>query len=152
LHAALLIARLDNDEVDVGAYRAEVERMARKVAGGLPKGAGEKATLAALNRFLFTERGFHGSRADYYNRANMLHNLLRIARGERDTAGALRYLRVEPRNPRDTRMKQERARGTKSPGGLPSLPCSPSASCRCLHSWVSWVSWFYSSAFLCLRG
>jgi regulator of sirC expression with transglutaminase-like and TPR domain len=70
LHAALLIARLDNDEVEVAEYRGEVERMAEKVRNGLPKGAGEKATLAALNRFLFAERGFHGSRGDYYNRAN----------------------------------------------------------------------------------
>jgi serine protease Do len=70
VHAALLIARLDNDEVDVAAYRGEVERMAKKVAAALPKDAGEKAKLAALNKYLFTERGFHGSRGDYYNRSN----------------------------------------------------------------------------------
>src|SRR5262249_34925188 len=35
-----------------------------------PKGAGEKEKLAALERLLFRERGFHGSRADYYNRSN----------------------------------------------------------------------------------
>jgi regulator of sirC expression with transglutaminase-like and TPR domain/S1-C subfamily serine protease len=70
LRAALLIARLDNDEVDVEHYRAEVEQMARKVALGLPKGADEKARLAALNRYLFTEKGFHGSRGDYYHRSN----------------------------------------------------------------------------------
>jgi regulator of sirC expression with transglutaminase-like and TPR domain len=70
VHAALLIARLDNDEVDVGAYRGEVERMAHKVQAGLGKGADEKRKLAALDRFLFTEKGFHGSRSDYYNRSN----------------------------------------------------------------------------------
>jgi regulator of sirC expression with transglutaminase-like and TPR domain len=70
VHAALLIARLDNDEVDVAAYRSEVERMAKKVAAALPKEADEKAKLAALNKYLFTERGFHGSRGDYYNRSN----------------------------------------------------------------------------------
>jgi regulator of sirC expression with transglutaminase-like and TPR domain len=70
VHAALLIARLDNDEVDVAAYRAEVGRMAKKVAAALPKDADEKAKLAALNKYLFTERGFHGSRGDYYNRSN----------------------------------------------------------------------------------
>jgi regulator of sirC expression with transglutaminase-like and TPR domain len=70
VHAALLIARLDNDEVDVAAYRAEVERMAKKVAAGLSKDADEKAKLAALNKYLFAERGFHGSRGDYYNRSN----------------------------------------------------------------------------------
>jgi regulator of sirC expression with transglutaminase-like and TPR domain len=70
LHAALLIARLDNDEVDLEAYRGEVERMARALIAKLPKDADEKVKLAALKRYLFTERGFHGSRGDYYNRSN----------------------------------------------------------------------------------
>src|SRR5262249_42750735 len=63
LHAALLLARLDNDEVEVETYRDEVGRMARKMIAKLPKGAGEKEKLAELNRFLFTQMGFHGSRA-----------------------------------------------------------------------------------------
>ena len=42
IHAALLIAKLDNEEVDVDAYRAEVERMAKKAAEGLPKDATER--------------------------------------------------------------------------------------------------------------
>ncbi len=70
LHAALLIALLDNEDVDVEAYRREVERMAEKVRQRLPKDADDKAHLEALNQFLFQERGFHGSRGDYYNRSN----------------------------------------------------------------------------------
>ena len=70
LQAALLIARLDNADVDVDAYRAEVERMAGHIKASLPKGADEAAKLKALNQYLFTDRGFHGSRGDYYNRAN----------------------------------------------------------------------------------
>jgi serine protease Do len=70
LHAALLIARLDNEEVDVEAYRREIERMAERIATRLPKKADDKARLAALNKYLFEERGFHGSRGDYYNRSN----------------------------------------------------------------------------------
>jgi serine protease Do len=70
LHAALLIARLDNEEVDVQAYRREIERMAERIAERLPKDAGDKARLAALDKYLFEERGFHGSRGDYYNRSN----------------------------------------------------------------------------------
>jgi regulator of sirC expression with transglutaminase-like and TPR domain len=70
VHAGLLIARLDNDEVDVDGYRAEVDRLARKVASRLKKNAGDVEKLAALERYLFHERGFHGSRADYYNRSN----------------------------------------------------------------------------------
>src|SRR5205823_12393304 len=70
LHAALLIARLDNEDVDVDGYRAEVARMAHKIAAGLPKEADDQAKLVALNKYLFAERGFHGSRGDYYNRSN----------------------------------------------------------------------------------
>lgn len=70
LHAALLIARLDNEEVDVEAYRREIERMAKRITTRLPKDAGDAARLAALNKYLFEERGFHGSRGDYYNRSN----------------------------------------------------------------------------------
>jgi regulator of sirC expression with transglutaminase-like and TPR domain len=70
VHAALLLAKLDNEEVDVDAYRAEVDRMAGKVAASLPKDVGDDAKLAALDKFLFAERGFHGSRGDYYNRSN----------------------------------------------------------------------------------
>jgi regulator of sirC expression with transglutaminase-like and TPR domain len=73
-HAALLVALLDNDEIDVPGYRDEIERMGKKLAAGLPKDADEKARLAALNNFLFEERGFHGSRGDYYHRSNSYLN------------------------------------------------------------------------------
>jgi regulator of sirC expression with transglutaminase-like and TPR domain len=74
VHAALLIARLDNDELDVEAYRKEFERMAREIAAGLGKEGDEKAKLATLNKYLFAENGFHGSRGDYYNRSNSYLN------------------------------------------------------------------------------
>jgi regulator of sirC expression with transglutaminase-like and TPR domain len=74
LQAALLVARLDNEELDVAAYRQQVERMAKEVAATLPRDADEKAKIAALNKYLFEERGFHGSRSDYYNRSNSYLN------------------------------------------------------------------------------
>jgi serine protease Do len=74
LHAALLVALLDNDEVDVEAYRKEADRMAKQVAAELPKDADDKARLEALNKYLFTTRGFHGSRGDYYHRSNSYLN------------------------------------------------------------------------------
>jgi serine protease Do len=74
LRAALLLALLDNDEVDVEAYHKEVDRMARDVTAGLAKDADEKARLAALNDYLFKKRGFHGSRNDYYHRSNSYLN------------------------------------------------------------------------------
>jgi regulator of sirC expression with transglutaminase-like and TPR domain/S1-C subfamily serine protease len=70
LHAALLIARLDNEDVEIEPYRREIERMAAKIAARLPKGADDRTRLDALNKYLFQERGFHGSRGDYYNRSN----------------------------------------------------------------------------------
>ncbi len=74
IHAALLIAKLDNEELDVELYRRDVERMAKKIAAKLPKDADDKAKLKALNDHLFNERGFHGSRGDYYNRSNSYLN------------------------------------------------------------------------------
>lgn len=73
-HAALLVAQLDNDEVDVEAFRKEIDRMARDVAESLPKDADEGTKLAALNKYLYDEHGFHGSRADYYNKSNSYVN------------------------------------------------------------------------------
>ena len=74
MKAALLIARLDNEELDVASYQKEVSRLAGEVAASLPKNANEPAHLKALNKFLFQERGFHGSRLDYYTRANSYIN------------------------------------------------------------------------------
>jgi len=73
-HAALLVALLDNDEVDVDGYRAELDRMARDISRELASDADEKTRLAALNRYLFDEHGFHGSRGDYYHRSNSYVN------------------------------------------------------------------------------
>jgi serine protease Do len=73
-HAGLLIARLDNEEVDIEAYRRELDRLAREVQEALPADSDDAAKLAALNKHLFQELGFHGSRADYYNRANSYLN------------------------------------------------------------------------------
>jgi len=82
LRAALLIARIDNEEVDVDAYVAEVDRMAREISDNLPAEAkaekdaakSEAARLSALNKYLFEEQGYHGSRGEYYHRSNSYLN------------------------------------------------------------------------------
>jgi S1-C subfamily serine protease/regulator of sirC expression with transglutaminase-like and TPR domain len=74
IRAALLLAELDNEDVEVEAYQAEVERMAKKAAEGLPKDAADEAKLKALDTFFFEKRGFHGSRGDYYSRSNSYLN------------------------------------------------------------------------------
>lgn len=99
--AALLLSRLDNEELDVAAYEKQIARMAADVLSLVERGAekdaaaakngeakdsGKKTTkekvegksleekLTALNEYLFRQRGFHGSRGDYYNRSNSYLN------------------------------------------------------------------------------
>jgi serine protease Do len=74
IHIGLLIAKLDNEELDVDVYRNEIERMATKIRKLLPKDADDKKKLQTLNQFFFEERGFHGSRSDYYNKSNSYLN------------------------------------------------------------------------------
>ncbi len=74
VHAALLVARLDNEELDIEPYQKEIERMAGEVRAALPKDVDGPDKLVALNKYLFAERGFHGSRGDYYNRSNSYLN------------------------------------------------------------------------------
>ncbi|MEY4199597.1 MAG: putative serine protease HtrA [Verrucomicrobiota bacterium] len=73
-HAALLLAKLDNEELDVTAYRRQLDDMAREIAGRFTGMPDATAKLAALKKFLFEENGFHGSRSDYQNRANSYIN------------------------------------------------------------------------------
>jgi regulator of sirC expression with transglutaminase-like and TPR domain len=74
IHAALLLAKLDNEEMDTDAYRAEVDRMAKKAAEGLAKDAKDAEKLKALNTYFFDKRGFHGSRGEYYHKSNSYLN------------------------------------------------------------------------------
>lgn len=74
LRAALLIAKLDNPELDINGYASEVERHAKRVKSVLANDASEEDRLVALNRYLFEEQGFHGSRTDYTNRSNSYLN------------------------------------------------------------------------------
>lgn len=72
--AGLLVARLDNVEVDVDAYCRELDAMAADLTASIDAGADDAAKLARLKAFMFDENGFHGSRGDYYNRANSYLN------------------------------------------------------------------------------
>ena len=74
--AALLLAQLDNPDLDPAPYLTEIERMAADLRASLkePDRATPEATLAALNRWLFAENGFHGPRDDFSNRSNSYLN------------------------------------------------------------------------------
>lgn len=74
LRAALLIAKLEEEDIDVDGYVAQVDQMAADIQTSLAKEADEPAKLAALNDYLFQQNGYHGNRFDYYHRANSLLN------------------------------------------------------------------------------
>ena len=71
---ALLIAKLDDEELDVDAYLEEIDRMAREIVDTLPKDADRTTRLKKLNDYLYENNGFHGSRTDYYHPANSYLN------------------------------------------------------------------------------
>jgi regulator of sirC expression with transglutaminase-like and TPR domain len=72
--AGLVIARLDNEELDVPGYTRQLDRLAEELKKSVPADADEAARREALGRFLFEENGYHGSRGDYYNRSNSYLN------------------------------------------------------------------------------
>ena len=74
LHAALLISRLDNAELEIAHYKRTVEGMAEDIRSTLPAKASDDDKLNALGKYMFEENGYHGSRGDYYNRSNSYIN------------------------------------------------------------------------------
>jgi regulator of sirC expression with transglutaminase-like and TPR domain len=70
LRAALLVAHLDNPDLDLDAYERRVQQMAAELKLRLPKRDDDRAQLDTLLKYLFAEGGFHGSRTEYYSRAN----------------------------------------------------------------------------------
>jgi regulator of sirC expression with transglutaminase-like and TPR domain len=73
LRSALLLAKLDNDDLDVEPYVEMVDRMAHEVeeqAGDV----GDAEKLDVLIQYLFRESGFHGGSSDYYHRSNSYVN------------------------------------------------------------------------------
>ena len=70
LAAALWIAALDNEELDVEDYRHEIDELGADLQKSLPENADDAAKLAALRKFFFEELGFHGGRLSYYARSN----------------------------------------------------------------------------------
>ena len=74
LRGALLIAKLDNPELEIEGYIQEVDRHVKQIKSIVADDASEDDRLTALNRYLFEEQGFHGSRTDYDNRSNSYLN------------------------------------------------------------------------------
>jgi len=74
LRAALIVARMDNDDLDVDAYLREIDGFANAIRGSLPPKADEQAKLTALDEFLFKKMGFHGCRTEFDSRSNSYLN------------------------------------------------------------------------------
>ncbi len=74
--AALLVAKLDNPGLDPAPYLDEIGRMATDLQASLTDAgrSSPEAMLAALNRWLFEENGYHGSRDDFSNKSNSYLN------------------------------------------------------------------------------
>jgi regulator of sirC expression with transglutaminase-like and TPR domain len=87
--AALLISRTRYPNLDIEAYAARIDSLARRVAGLVPKASSQSATngiakdapkfdarqtISALNYVLFGELGLRGNRDDYYDPRNSFLN------------------------------------------------------------------------------
>ena len=73
IRAALVIARTEYPALDIEAYAARIEELARRVAVLVPELHPERA-LAALNQVLFEEVKLRGNRDDYYDPRNSFLN------------------------------------------------------------------------------
>jgi len=117
LHAALLIAKLDNDEVDVEAYRAEVDRLARKVAQGLKRTPRRSRSWRPWIGCCSPRRAFTAAGGEYYNRSNSyLSEVLDDREGRPITLSVFVHRTGPP---------AERARrGRRAAGTLHRPPCA----------------------------
>jgi regulator of sirC expression with transglutaminase-like and TPR domain len=74
LRCALLLSKHDNADLDVAAYERGFEQMVRELKGDPEIAAGAGRAVRRINRYLFEENGFHGSRSDYSNPSNSYLN------------------------------------------------------------------------------
>jgi serine protease Do len=74
LRGALLLAKMDERDLDVEAYVNQLDKMTGEIKSALPHDPDERTRLVALNAYLFQQNGYHGSRFEYYHRANSYLN------------------------------------------------------------------------------
>lgn len=70
LEAAFLIAKIDNPEIETSFYLDEINKMKLKLASKIKPDSNIDQKIKVLSDFFFLEKGFHGSRQDYYHRSN----------------------------------------------------------------------------------
>jgi regulator of sirC expression with transglutaminase-like and TPR domain len=74
LRCTLLLSRHDNPEIDVASYLNVFKAMIADLKNDPEILNGTIPAVKRLNRYLFEENGFHGSRGDYESRSNSYMN------------------------------------------------------------------------------
>ncbi len=74
VRAALTIAQAEYTNIEIDAYRGQIEDLARRVKRLVPDLGDPSESIAALNRVLFEEEGFRGNGEDYYDPRNSFLN------------------------------------------------------------------------------
>jgi S1-C subfamily serine protease/regulator of sirC expression with transglutaminase-like and TPR domain len=74
VRAALLLAKLDNEELEIEPYERLIDRMAAELRGKTAADAAPVDKFDALRTYMFDELGFHGSGLEYYHRSNSYLN------------------------------------------------------------------------------
>lgn len=74
VRCALLLSRHDNPDIDVAQYLQVFGQMVEELHADGELKKGTKEAVARINRYLFEENGFHGSRNDYSNKSNSYVN------------------------------------------------------------------------------
>lgn len=74
LRCTLLLARHDNPEIEIASYMGDFNAMVADLKDDPEIKNGTLPAVKRLNRYLFEENGFHGSRGDYENRSNSYMN------------------------------------------------------------------------------
>jgi regulator of sirC expression with transglutaminase-like and TPR domain len=72
--AALLIARQEYPDLEVGRYLKRLDDMADEIGSRLRGGEGAMSRIAHLNRYLFEDLGFRGNAEDYDDPRNSFLN------------------------------------------------------------------------------
>lgn len=74
LRCTLLLSRHDNPEIDITSYLNAFKAMIVDLKDDAEIKKGTLPAVKRLNRYLFEENGFHGSRGDYSSRSNSYMN------------------------------------------------------------------------------
>jgi regulator of sirC expression with transglutaminase-like and TPR domain len=72
--AALLIAAEEYPDLNVGRYLMRLDEMGARAREAVPAQEPLAVRLSALNRYLFTQEGFRGNSAEYYDPRNSFLN------------------------------------------------------------------------------